>query len=129
MARDVVWALFVDDALVVLIEKIFLLCESVWFQRDCELVGRFGWPLERRELALVDTFAKIKGLLVSCCFGFGFWMQSCRLLYVVIAEDVVVEAVLGLPLVFSGSECRCIQPEGVMGTTCIPEVGFVEEGP
>lgn len=118
-----------DDALVVLVEEIFLPCESVWFQRDCELVSGFGWPGERREFALVDTFAEIKGLFVSCCFGFGLWMQSCRLFDVFVAEDVVVEAVLRLPLVFGGFECGCIQPEGVVGTTCVPEVRFVEEGP
>lgn len=106
-----------DYALVVLVDEEFLFCERVWFQRDCELVGRFGWPWERIQLALMDAFAEIKGLLVSCCFSFGLRMQPRRLLYVVIAEDIMVEAVLYLPLVFGGSECRCIQPEGVVGTT------------
>jgi hypothetical protein len=119
----------VDDTLVVLVEEVFLLCESVWVQCDCEFVGGLCWLLEIRELALVDTFAEIKGLLVSCCFGFGFWVQFCRLFDVFIAEYVVVEAVLGLPLVLGGFEGGCIQPEGVMGTTCVPEVRFVEEGP
>lgn len=41
----------------------------------------------------------------------------------------MVEAVLCLPLVLGGSECGRIQPESVMGTTCVPEVRFVEEGP
>lgn len=74
MARNVVWTLLVDDALVVLVDEVFLLCESVWFQRDCELVGWFSSPPERVQLALMDTFAEIKNLLVSCCFSSGLWV-------------------------------------------------------
>lgn len=116
-----------DDALVVLVDGVRLLCEVVRFERDRELVGGFGGSLQGAELGLVHALAEVEGLLIPRRLGFGLGVQPRRLFDVVIAEDVVVEAVLRLPLVLGGLEGVGIKAQGVVGAARVLDVGFVED--
>jgi hypothetical protein len=116
-------------SLVILIQRILLVCESIGLQRDHQGMRGLGWDLKILGLGFVRAFRQVKVSITFLRILAGFGVAPGKLPRVHISENVLVEAIQGLSLPLGCMEVVGVQPYGVMGTARGQQIGFVQGGP